>query len=178
MKQFHTLRELVDYIPNCVVCGKIMLFSIEGLGFNKEVYIKLSLKDSILRSKSIQSSLSINVDTNEIIDGGTFLNALYNDTIKVIKKCRTCNFTIMSGSQKESRKTNEFPILHLLTEELIFTGKKADLITVYKYHNSMRDGKASIFSQGKFLPQMPFDFAKFTNLKQIVRRIKTLKVFH
>ena len=194
MKIFETLQELINYIPHCVICGKEMKLSIEGYvtpvspskpKFGKgsqRVYLKLELKDDILRCKQDSLNLAIEAATNKLIDGEELVNRLMLHTINVKKCCPTCVFKSVSVyGAGHTKKTHCFPPLTLQSEELNYTmrGGKRCLITKHYLSTNSSDEEANcvIWFDRVPLQPIPLDFSKLTSLEQLNKKIKTIVVF-
>jgi len=189
MKSFNTLKELVNYIPNCLVCGKQMMIIIKGHilpnsqnRFNG-YYTRLIVNNNQIVSRNKKHNITVNLDTNEFIDGKEVIYNLKQNWIYLNKTCRTCRFDIStvyrSGQQGDK---NYFPTFLLDSETISYTWKNGKQIYIVKYHNIgvsvLSDSVTQISVNNKWLPSIPFDFSKFSKLSQLNNRISTLLVFH
>ena len=178
MKLFQTLNELINYIPNCLLCNKPMNITISGVlapvlslkprwGSGREnITLKMTLKEGVLRSKHKNHSVAINPEINFIIDGQDLINRFYQEYMYVIKNCTTCHFKITTQHHKDhAKKENVLSPLTLYTEEIRYTLKGGKNVEIYKYYFTGiedRDKIANISLDGKYLSQsVPWDFSKF-----------------
>ena len=190
MITFDTLKEYLDYIPNCIICEKPMTFYILGnvrgyYAVNKNYYNKVSMKmimvDNLLKSKNKDYSLIINPETNKITEGVELVNKLRVNILNCKKKCATCNFDVYSNYKSGNIKNSEsFPKINLQSIHVEYMMKNH--ITVYLSKN--RNCYNNIYSVycsigGKSMYEFPnsFDFSHFTNLKQLNNRLKTILTF-
>lgn len=194
MRTFKTLNEVIDYIPNCLICQKGMTLSIDGVLSSQaghhprwsrgleSVKLKMGLVDGFLRSNHKNDNISICVSDNKIIDGWEIVNRLMPGTTYVRKMCLTCHFKIhtyhIGGAVK---KENCFPPLTMHSEELHYTMKGGKDVRVTKYYHadgSLTGEYATIKLDNKFLPPVPLDFDKFKDLVHLNKRLATIKLFH
>jgi hypothetical protein len=189
MQKFKLLKELLDYIPNCILCHKPLRIVIEGRlsmvlpskprwgSGNEVVSLKLFPKDGILSSKHKNHSVAIELETNNIIDGQDLVNRMTPSQTYVKKNCPTCHFKIQTSYIKgDIKKENCFPVLTMYSEELHYTRKGGKDVFINKYHQA--DGsKVSIRLDGKYLPPVPLDFDKFIDLAHLNKRIDTIRLF-
>lgn len=194
MHTFKTLNELLAYIPNCLICQKIMSISIDGTlssvnthkprwsSGQERLSLKLTLKDGILCSKHKNHSLSIEAETNIVIDGLDMTKRFMPGTLYVRKMCPTCHFKINTVSQEGIiKKENGFPPLTIHSEELHYTmkgGKDVRITKYYQSHASLTGEAATIRLDNKFLPPVPLDFDKMRDLAHLNKRLATIKLFH
>jgi len=192
MRIFKTLLDLLNYIPNCIICGKNMRLSIEGYASivspskprwgsgNERLYLKMELKDGVFRGKHKNHNVSIEATTNKLIEGEDITNRLMLNTINVKTCCPTCVFKSICVYQAgNTKKTNCFPPVALRTEELSYTmhGGKHCMITKHYMLNDKEEAKCFIAINKVSLQPVPLDFTKFTSLEQINKKIKTIAVF-
>lgn len=164
MVVFNSLSEYMNYVPNCVVCGKYMELYIDGhlRSLTKKkprynhsrdhLYVKMQLEYTHLRSKHKQHEIVINPETNEVTIGAELTNRLKEDRIYANKRCTTCHFKISAafeapkGANLSSYyhysdkiglfwKDNYFPPLSLKEEELHYTLKGGVDIRISKMYS-------------------------------------------
>lgn len=171
-----------------------MRFTVEGIassvlpskprwgGGTETVRLKLELNDGILRSKHKSYSISIEIATNNIIDGQELINRLQPGNTHVRKMCPTCHFKINTGyGTGSTKKQNCFPALTMQSEELHYTLKGGKDVQISKYYRSGDPDKgrsATIRLNNKYLPPVPFDFNKFSDLEHLNKRLDTIILFH
>lgn len=199
MLTFPTLNDLNDYIPNCVICGKTMGYNLSGIlspvlpnkarwgGGTESVRFKLEVKGTQLRTTFHEKakktySLVIDLATNGIIDGQDIINRLVPGNAHMNKFCPTCHFKINTGwDNNSSKKKDCFPALTLQSEELHYTLKGGRDVEINKYYRNGDPDKgrtATIRLNRKYLPPIPFDFNKFSDLQHLNKRLDTIILFH
>lgn len=195
MKTFQTLQELLDYIPNCIICGKPMELRIVGSiplkgepswRNTRSICFKMFvLEDKLHSRKHKDFSLVIDPTTNHISSGKDVLNQMvwtsYSGII-ALKKCKTCNFKIEAEYTNgiNSQKLHVFPELRLVSEEIHYTMRRHKLVQIYKrYHrpdSGLGDGISVVV--GHFQVNLSvLDFAKIQDLDHLNNKIKTFLVF-
>jgi len=196
MKYFKTLQDLLDYVPNCLICGKILQLSIEGHWGNSSIFdktefraIQTSYKENLLYSKHKIYSFCLDPKNNEIISGKTFFKILSDRYISVYKKCHTCYCILKcSLADKQYKIHNFFSDLILDNEEIRYTMRNKKEISIYKNHGAMYyysnpsvagNNKMSITLNGKRMhyPNEYIDFSKIKNLSDLNKKISTIMVF-
>lgn len=187
MKTF-TLKELINYIPTCIICGKQLMLSINGniktskqKWTGKNISIKTKIKDSVLESTSKNYTLSVNLDNNEIVEGGELINNLMTSWMYVNKQCKTCCLTVNTTyNDGNTKNTTAFPTVKLTSESLGYTmpgGKEVKIFKHYYDDQTMLGERTQITISGKLLPAIPFYFDKIDNLKHLNKRILTIRTF-
>ncbi len=191
MLTFSTLNDLNNYVPNCVICSKPMHISITGIATgpankprwgsgSESIRVKFELKEGILRSKNEKHKMSIEMATNAIIEGADLISRLLS--ANVTKGCPTCHFKINTGwGHHTEKKENCFPALTIESEELHYTLKGGKDIQISKYYRASdpeRSQTATIRLNNKYLPPIPFDFNKFSDLEHLNKRLDTIILFH
>lgn len=207
MVAFNSLQEFINYIPQCVICGKSMDLFIEGQlsSVSKKkprynhgrdhLYVKMRSEYTHLRSLHKSYEISINPVTNEVTQGIDLINRLQDSMIYAHKSCTTCHFKIQAafwqklpnrsyqtGSDKigQEWKENFFPPFSLKEEDLHYTLKGGVDIRIQKHYAwpTLENTTASIILNRKSLPPMPLDFNKFEGIEHLNKRIATIKLFH
>jgi hypothetical protein len=190
MTKFNSLKELLDYVPNCLICGKGMVISIEGMfsavdkskprwGSGWDPFkVRLVLEDNVLNTKHKNHKISINPHNNEVIIGNDLVTRIVFNSTKVIKICNTCVFKIITNCDAQNLK-NKFPTLTLKKEELSFTkkgGKAIQINSYYELGNSL--ARTFVYINKKSMPELTIDFSKISNFEHLNRRIDTIITFH
>lgn len=198
MVTFPTLNDLHNYVPNCVVCSKPMRFAIEGIvmptgptkrwgGGTETIRMKLDVNDgklhTIVHEKAKKNyNLIIDIFTNEIIEGRDIVEKIKPGNAWVRKLCPTCHFKInVNWDASAPKKKHCFPALTLNSEELHYTLKGGKDVTISKHYRQgdPDNGKsATIQLSGRYLPPIPFDFNKFSDLEHLNKRLATIILFH
>lgn len=194
MRTFPTLNDLNNYIPNCVICSKPMRFVLEGMispiapskprwgSGNERLRLKLELKEGVLRSKHKNHNVGVELATNQIVEGQGLIDRLVINGTQVHKLCPTCHFKINTRYETGNvKKTNCFPALTLQSEELHYTLKGGKDVNISKYYAAdpnAKESAASIRLNGKYLPPVPLDFNKLSDLEHLNKRLATIILFH
>lgn len=192
MKIFKSLQELIDYVPNCIICGKEMEIHVDGQlvpslpakqWYGREpVHLSLQLKEGKLRSKKHKKyTLIIDPTDNHIVDGQDFVNRLMVNWITVYKKCWTCRFRINTGYNKgHIKKQEKFPYLTLSSEEISYFrrhGKSVGIHQTYYDDSALLGIRSYITVGGKPVKSLYVDFNKFKDLDQLNKRLATILTF-
>ena len=192
MRNFKTFQELIDYVPNCIICGKEMEIHLDGQisptlpskqWYGREsVHLVLQPKEGLLRSKKHKKyTLIINPFDNHIIDGQDLVNRLMVNWISVYKKCWTCRFSVYTGYRKgHTKKHEKFPYLTLGNEELYYMlrrGKSVGIHQQYYDDSALLGIRTHITVAGKPVKSMYIDFNKFKDLDQLNKRLATILTF-
>lgn len=187
MKKF-TIKELVEYIPKCIICQKDMYISIKGniqsqkhRFTGKKVSLTTKVQDDALVSVG-KDLFTIDLNTSEIITGAEFFNSLMNSWLYVNKRCRTCDFLISNiyNDFDTIVARTHFPKLKLQNEQISYTmpgGKIVKILKSYYDDNTMLGSMTRITINNKLLPPFPFDFTAIHGLKQLNNRLLTIRTF-
>ncbi len=193
MKVFQTIQELVNYVPNCLICKKEMQVSLSTylssndpkrrVNSRESVSLRFELENCILHSKHKSYQLKIDTITNVILEGQDLADRFTTESTYIKKKCPTCHLKIETiCSNGTIKKEKRFPDLTLRHEELHFTMRGGKDLSVSKYYSTNTspegDSQAQIMLNHKYLPPVPFDFNKFNSFEQLVNRINTIVLFH
>lgn len=196
MFTFLTLKDLYEYIPNCIICGKEMKLSLSGqhskfsqvvpnyqfgASTKSSVHLKSYIKNNTILFKNKKFSFSIDRDTNKIIDGAELVNNLCINWMFISKGCITCDFKIQNIYNDGSTKKLEiFPPLKHVEERIHYTMKRGT-VTIHKhfYDDSTLLGETTQITVNRkpITQSIHLDFSKFKNLKQLNRRLETIIMF-
>lgn len=195
MKTFECLQELLDYIPNCIICQKVMELRIEGsvparsnpdYYLREKVYLKMFLFEEKLHSKRCKDySFTIDPKNNQLFSGKDLLNRMISSSsfqsIAAIKKCHTCHFKISTtySNGTVTAKLHQFPVMQLYTEELSYTMKREKQVRIYKTYNDtyhLTGEKATVVVNHRHL-EFNLDLSKIQDLDHLNNKIKTVMVF-
>jgi len=185
MKTFQTLQELLDHVPQCIICGKDMNVHLDGhlrQWYQDGVHFKFEMKDGLLCSKKHKKySVIIEPKSNLILEGQEVVNNLMVNWITVYKTCWTCKCTVSTRYNSGHRKkTDVFPPLSLTGEELSYTlrrGKSVDISQTYYDDSSLLGVRTNIVVNHRMVTPRYFDFSKYKNLEQVNNRIATILTF-
>lgn len=195
MKIFQNLQELLDFIPNCIICGKQLEIQIigtvpnSGINANKfkingwhtiDVCLRMKLIDGQLQSKNKNYPLIIDLATNNILIGVEIIDKMmyrHHNSVIVNKKCYTCQFkirTMYTAGIAPLKTKNQFPVLDFKELEIIYTMNNNRLVSIYSnnFNESM-----FVRVNGRTIESFKLDFSKIKNLKQLNNKIKTVMVF-
>jgi len=197
MKVFSNFQELMDYVPNCIICGKVMEIHLKGYiraeslvtskwWYQDTYHFRLKLKDESLTGKCKNRIIAINPIDNTIILGQDTVSQLLANWITVSKKCYTCRCEITAKyhgvNLKNYTVTNfkNFPPLTLQNEEIYYTRKREKSVGINQVYNddsSLLGVSTSIIVGYKPTKSLYIDFNRFKNLKQLNERISTILTF-
>lgn len=200
---FNNIADNINYIPNCIICGKLMQFYFSGfLKFpfrpKQFVYLKTRIEDNKIISINKKYPLKIDISSNEIISGYEILDKygedLLSSYIDFYKKCPTCLFQINFNLFKKE-KDNLFPRSSLLREEMGYFLKPKIKLHIFNHYeneyvysvgktfsitnisNKNSSKVTYIYANNKYLNCENINLNKFNNLKKINNYIKTLLAF-
>lgn len=192
MKTFKTFQELFDYVPNCIICGKIMEIHLDGrveqksLIVNKwdttnQIHFHLKIKNDSLIGNNKKFSFTINPIDNTIINGQETIVNLMGNWVTVYKTCRTCRCNIITKfTGNIIKKIKKFPPLTLMNEEIYFTRSQEKTVSINQsyYDDSTLLGiRTSIVINNKQVKSLYIDFNKYKDLKHLNERLSTILVF-
>ena len=187
-REFVHLQDLLDYIPNCIICGKPMQIKLNN-PYGKT--IALVSRDGFVVSREFtkkpieECSVVIDPLTNKIIKGATHIDNMLKHQLYVYKKCRTCRFIISLLHEAGSTKYPKFfPSLPIVSEHIEYRRKKSKEIDIQKFYtfkgSYLYQDRLLFVIDGKQLTNIRFDdfhFNKIKNLKHLNRQIKTILTF-
>lgn len=173
MKKFNTVKDFLNHIPNCLICGKELIFHIRGNYYSNSFRLKFAKRTNTLNSLGRKySNVSIDLDKNEFINGKEFIGKSNN--IIFFKECKTCTFRISSDPNHNINCINmQYCILSWFEKNK----KKIDLCIDYtgKYWTSLKINNKSISVPIEFL--LKIDLSRYKNKKELYERIKTIITF-
>ena len=191
MHTFETLQQLLDYIPNCIICQKPMKLVISGGVPSRTVNnywqqfiinLKMELIESKLHSKNKNWVLIIDPWDNQISTGLSLVNDLLSQShskLDVFKKCWTCNFKINGLCNSNGKRVSAFPKVSLHSEELHYTMNRDRTVRLFKYYGdaSVIGERTIINVNHRELKSIPLNFERIKNLDQLNHKLKTLMTF-
>lgn len=191
MKTFSSIKEFIDYIPNCILCKKEMQIAIHAIRKSEKnwnydnIHIKTSVIDNMIISKNKDYKLEINMYDNTIVSGSEFISSIENNTIDVNKSCKTCNFKIKAihnskyTSRTKTNKIENFPSLVLAKEELYYTRNGGKNVVIVKYHPPSYDASANMWItiNNKKIQSFNLDLSKLKDLDHLNSKLSTLITF-
>jgi hypothetical protein len=191
MHTFKTLQELLDYIPQCIICQKPMRLIITGgipsrgaknYWHQETINLKMELFEGKLRSKNKNWALIIDPWDNQVSTGLNIVNDLLSyaySKLDVYKKCWTCNFKINGLYQHNNKKVTKFPEVNLHSEELHYTMNRDRTVRLFKHYadTSFLGERTIINVNHRELKSIPLNFEKIQNLDQLNHKLKTLMTF-
>jgi hypothetical protein len=192
MKKFTTLLDFHNYIPNCIICHKPTIISIDGalyaVGDNTRrsssrarLCLNLHLKDDGFHSN--KKAVVFFDFSNKILEGIDLVHRFVPHKTYLKKTCNTCHFKIYTDTFIQSINTKDsLPEARLACEEIHYTMKGGKSISVTKYHKIDKPGYSNesinIMLDNKPLPSSSLEFDKFENIEQLSKRINMIKLFH
>jgi len=183
MKKFDNLLSIDNYIPNCLVCQKPMMWSLvtaqddhskrmwldTTYRLNRDGYILKNIKTKSLEADSI----IVDIQNNEIKGPS---NALQNITVlSFIKKCSTCRFTITFSQNNYSKtKNSKLPpiYLNIISLDYMMPQNKSISITIYS-DNSM----FLAFNGKRIGTKYILKLEEIQNIRKLNRKIGALLTF-
>lgn len=194
MKVFSNFKELIDYIPNCIICGKQLDLHLNGrieqksLITNKwntinHIHFRLKLKDGYLVGKHKEHSFTINTLDNHIISGKDTVSALLRAHPTVNKKCYTCHFVITTESPSITvanymiSNYKNFPPLTLKSEEIYFTRKREKPVSINQIYFEDAITQTRIIVGHKPVRSVYIDFNKIKDLNHLNSKLSTILTF-
>jgi hypothetical protein len=184
MKKFEKLKELYDYIPCCIVCGKSMILAIFGLieksykedtGLKRERFsLLMDLKeDKFVSRKHPKYSLVVDAATNNIIEGRSIIGKAQN--IQVAIQCNTCCYKLTAEETLTCRRGEYFLPFVLRNIELRYTMKKGKPVHIWgTYYFS---DHLNIQINNRTLKGFPLNFSKLHNLAQLNNKLSMMMTF-
>ena len=173
MKKFNTVKDFLNHIPNCLICGKELTFHISGRSFNDTFRLKFSkLKNKLNSSGKKYTPVSIDLDKNEFISGKELIAK--SNSILFHKECRTCACYISSNS---NCNVNSIQLEYCGLSWFEKNKKKIELSIDYATSTwcGLKINHKHIFVPLEIFSN--FDFSKFKNKKELYKRIKTIITF-
>lgn len=202
MKYFDNLQQLVNYIPNCLICGKSLPILIQGrwFSFDKVVCyksLKTIIRDNMLESKHRSFNFKIDITTNKIIQGEEHFKEIFKSLMFVMKKCPTCYMCISLSPYQLSNydfrsKVTTFPVLNIDAEELQYTTKGGKHLILRKdYHTIYSATKLypgyqvrpqgaislSLDNKKQYIPNEYLILEKIKNFSSLKNKISTILIF-
>lgn len=183
MKVFSNFKELIDYVPNCLICGKQLGVHLFGCYAFHNLRFSLKVKDGALVGKYKDRAIAINITDNSIILGQDTINQLMTNWVTVYKKCSTCRCTITTqyavgyGGTGIIKKHKNFPSLTLKSEEIHFTRKRNKLVSIAQTYYDAPAISTFILINNKTVNPLYMDFNKFKNLNHLNERLSTILTF-
>jgi hypothetical protein len=193
MKIFNSIKEFIEYIPNCLVCGKNMILVVRGIRSGKgdwgndRIHIKMAFDEGSIISTNKEHPLVITTEDNKLIVGEQLIRAMSNRPIGLDKSCRTCKFKIQTAHEhvegvagafeftinKSTYKTGIFPSVKLEQEELKYTKAHGKLVDIVRYR-----GQHTIVNVDyKRVNSFDLDISKFKDLDHLNNRLSVLMTF-
>ena len=173
MKKFNTVKDFLNHIPNCLICGKELTFHISGYSFNDKFRLKFSKLENKLHSLGKKyTPVSIDLDKNEFINGKGLFGKLRH--VFFYKECRTCAFYIRSNTNCNLK------FIQLEYCGLSWFEKNKKKIELSIDYTGSNWNEIKINDKHAFVPLeifLNFDLSKFKNKKELYSRIKTIITF-
>lgn len=184
-----SLNSYLEYIPNCIICGKKLRIEINGRLPNKlkkysttSINLKTKIEDNCLISLNKDYPLTIDLISSEIFEGRQFIIDLMTGWIYINKLCSTCHFKISAIYNRGfmEKLLTTFPQIHLYSEDLSYTmtgGHKAEIHKIYYDDSTGLKDRTLIHINGKLLPNFPFQLNKFNHLNELNQRLFMIRTF-
>jgi hypothetical protein len=168
--EFSNLKEFIDYIPNCLICGKQLILSCcgtyaEWAGKNNPTRIKFLIKEDRIISLHKNIQLEIDIHTNKVLSGDSS-NQIIDNSRWVLKTCKTCHCQI-TGRVTSFQKPI-FSKIRRNTEAVVFYLCKNKKITVFEN---------DLLINTELVQTAPIELSSFKDFKHLKRRIQTILTF-
>lgn len=185
------LKEFIEYIPNCLICGKVLSLKILLQNYHKHFsmyYLSGEIKDNVfqnktyirsdgLPSKELKVKFKIDLISNKILEGMDIFNdSSSNKNISIVNRCKTCTFIkrytmtdFKSGTQKLSSINMDSISIFI---HFYIKNKQIDIFysnNNMNYNYSDKTGCKSI--------KLPMNLEKISNKKQLLDHINMLIPF-
>jgi|ERR1035437_4010135 hypothetical protein len=186
--KFATLKELINYIPNCIICGKDMEIYFGGYNNNLSFLTKLTIDGDLIRPadnlipldrpryRAPKYVFAININNNEIVDGEDLLNKASTYNGRIDKKCKTCIMAIHTSFTGPGIKRMKIIPEISGSLEIEYTMSNTKKIRIRDHWNI--PGCIDITIGYKdLITKLPIDFSKIKTLKQLNKKISTIITF-
>lgn len=188
--KFKNLKSIIEYIPNCIICGKTNNIYIDNYTYKKS--IKVKIEDNYLTSK--KDGLCIDILTNKYISQPKKFILDKEEKIFLEKKCHTCRFTLTFNNAFLSENNDYvykssldyFPELQLVEESIYYSNKPKiklstinNIISITNSYNAYDDKiMTSLSYEDKYnlLPHA-FNFSKIRDFKHLKSKVNTFLTF-
>lgn len=197
MKYFDNLQQLVNYVPNCLICGKQIPILIQGRWFyppDVDVFksIKTTVQDDCLLARHRKFDFKINLSNNKIIHGEEYFKDILKSRMFVFKKCSSCHIYVTLSPilenpvQAKISKFSIFPTLAIDTEEVQFTTKGGKKLFLHKdYHKSYSSYQVfpegiislSVNNKRQHIPNEYLNLEKIKDFSSLKNKISTILTF-
>ena len=184
MKEFVLLKDFIDYIPNCICCGRPLNTVISNPLFKN---IALYCEDDLILSREKKGTTQekyrvvIHSDSNFILTKTDRINNKYIRYGSTIYKCcKKCNFNILG--KYFYNEGDYFPSLYLLEESFkgVIFNKNFFIMNNYEIpFMSFRQKdylELNVDKTTSFL-DFNFDFTKISSKSNLLQKVSTLLTF-
>lgn len=176
MFTFNSLKEFLNFMPSCIICGKVPEIFMTGHTYvpkYKRWGFWFTQEDDALVSKNKNYPVSIDIETNKVLGEKKILDQLTNN--EITKSCKTCHFKIKTMNSSNLTLSN-IPLDSVEIKYTLPGGKSANI----RITNWTSGAPSTVIKiSGKSLPHnLLLDVHKISNLEQLNRRIQTLITFH
>lgn len=176
--KFNCIKDYIDRIPNCLICGKPLCFIISGYSFKTKKIFKTKLiveNDKLINNSLYDKKVTIDIVNNKIIDGKDLIYKLHYNNF--IKYCKTCSFKINSNFEID-QNIRDIKNVFLNYERLIFYDKKMIPVTVYNSYGAYNAAnKIYYIKYNNTKYYLDIDLAKFKDIKKLIKYIKFFIIF-
>jgi hypothetical protein len=193
MKYFDTLQQLIDYIPNCLICKKPLYITLNGRWslseeekWNDSFHtneISVFVKEGFLYPKNKKLNFKIDISNNMIIDNLSFFKKIHTLSFSAHKKCRTCAFCISFTTRNENHiaKVTRFPRLLLQYENIKYYTKNSKYVHIFKEYDTFgKYADNAIILINKKKQYFPADYLKLDKIKDfssLKNKLSTILTF-
>ena len=181
------LKELNEYIPNCVVCQKPLhltySWSFEYSGRrNLSSAGRIIVDDNLWQFKGKQYSMMMDPVTNKFTTELELAKTVQYSNATIEKRCSTCDFKLdFRPEEKPEDSTQDLGPYSLFFGNLNFTltGNRRIQISVHRNWEKENQLYGRFCVNQKYLKNIVlFDFAQMSSFDKLKNRIDTILMFY
>ena len=177
MKNFDNIQQIIERIPNCIICQKPLKFSIINNTYHASENINFIMRDGLLVSQHRDIKSIINPIDNTISFNEPLIKKFrfsYQSYFYIKLSCRTCFVRTYYSVRQQTKKLHE---LFLYNENVKYTSPKNKIINIDYYYNHNLLDEISFKYNYKYIKCPKIDLTRIKNLKQLNNKIKTILTF-
>lgn len=182
MNNSQKIQKFIDYMPNCLICGKdlvIRLYPYISIK-NKHLIIPIKIKNNILYNEFY----NIQINLLDCTMNDNFLCSKRSlEDMEIKKCCTTCVFDIIANCVLDKNNKNKIKDFYLSHEIIKFTApginKPIEVINFYGKESTTNYNKSLIYLGDNQL-DLQVDYLNLNNIKNfssLKRKIKAALVF-
>lgn len=183
MTQFNCINDIINYIPNCIICKKTMFIKVLRPKTNKFYALKPHTNNDELTVHYNDNNFIINKYNNCIIKGAEFFKCddffpsfnqhKFIDRNHFTKICKTCPFDIEYDFYVNFSK-NIIEKISIKSEIIRYYDRNHKEVFIFKnYENN----GCHIYYQNKYISKFNLDLSKYQSHKSLTKKIKIISIF-